>query len=73
MMKLSVCIFGLKMMNYYNNIWNKVSNSIQKELDCEPIHNKNFLKTKLLSYGDEATEFNNKEIPKLGCNSSNIN
>ena len=26
----------------YNNIWNKVSNSVRKELECEPIYNKNF-------------------------------
>ena len=67
------CIEDDELLENYNNIWNKVSNSIQKEFDCEPIHNKKFLKTKLLSYGDEATEFNNKEIPKLGCNNSNIN
>ena len=52
--------------------WNKVSKSIKKELDCKPIHNKKFLKTKILSYSGEATDFHNKEIPKLECNSSNI-
>ena len=25
-----------------NSIWNRVSNSIKKELDCERIYNKNF-------------------------------
>ena len=43
--KLNGCIFVLKMMNYQKNItefgynisYNKVSNSIKKELDCEPI------------------------------------
>ena len=37
-----------------NSIWNKVNNIIKKELDCEPIYNKNFLKTKTRSYGNEA-------------------
>ena len=43
--KLNGCIFVLKMMNYWKNItefvynisYNKVSNSIKKKLDCEPI------------------------------------
>ena len=51
-----------------NGIWNKVSNGIKKELDCKPIHNKKFLKTKIRSHGDENTDFNNKEILKVGSN-----
>ena len=31
------------LLNEYNNIWNKVSNSIKKELESEPIYNKIFL------------------------------
>ena len=41
----------------YNDIWSKVSNIINKELDCKPIYNKNCLKSKLMSYGDAATDF----------------
>ena len=26
-------------LEIYNDIWNKVSNSIKEELDCEPIYN----------------------------------
>ena len=45
MEKLNGCIFVLKMMNYqkkitefgYNISYNKLSNSIKKELDCELI------------------------------------
>ena len=47
-------------------IWNDVSNSIKEEFDSEPIYNKKFLKTKIKSYGDEATHFHDKEIPKEG-------
>ena len=36
-------------INDNDDIWNKVSNSITKELDCEPIYNKKFLKTKGLA------------------------
>ena len=50
----------------YNRIWNEVSNSIRKELGCRPINNKKFLKTKIRSYGGEATDFHNKEMPPLG-------
>ena len=51
-----------------NDIWNKVSNNLKKEFDSEPIHNKKFLKTKIKSDGDEATDFHDKEIPKVGYN-----
>ena len=41
---------------------------IKKEFDSEPAYNKNFLKTKIKSYGDEATDFHDKEIPQVGSN-----
>ena len=46
------------LLKKYNDIWNKVSNSIKKEVDCEPIYNKMFLETKIKSYGNEDTDFN---------------
>ena len=52
----------------YNGIWNRFSNSINKELDCEPIYNKKFLKSKIRSYDHEATDFHDHEIPKVGSN-----
>ena len=39
-----------------------------KKLDCEPIYNKKFLKTKISCYGDEATDFQDKEVPKVDSN-----
>ena len=53
-------------MEKYNNIWDKVRPNI-KTIDSEPICNKKFLKTKIKSYGDEATDVHNEEIPKAGC------
>ena len=41
---------------------------MKKEFNSEPIYNKKFLKTKIKYYGDEATDFHDKEIPKVGCN-----
>ena len=51
-----------------NNIWNKASNNIEKELDCEPIYDKRFLNTKLRSYIDVATNFHTRKIPEAGSN-----
>ena len=61
------------MMTYWENIiqlytgkYNKVSADIKKEFNSESVYNKKFLKTKIRSYGDEATDFHDKEIPKAG-------
>ena len=56
------------LLKRYNDIWKKVSYSIKKELDCEPIYNKKILKTKIRSYGDEAPDFHTRKIPEAGCN-----
>ena len=45
-----------------NDIWNKISNSINKDFGSEPIHNKIFLKTKIKPYGERTTDFHDKEI-----------
>ena len=49
------------------DIRNKVSNGI-KNLDCKPIYNEKNLKTKKRSYGDQATDFHTRKIPKAGSN-----
>ena len=51
-----------------NDIWTKVTNSIKKDFDGKPICNKKFLKIKIKFYGDEATDFHDEEIPKVGSN-----
>ena len=45
----------------YNTIWDKVSADIKKEFDSEPVYNKNYLKTKIRSHGDNVTSFYNKK------------
>ena len=55
-----------------NTIWDSVSNDIKKEFDSEPVHNKNFLKTKIKSHGDEVTDFYDKEIPKVDSNHTSL-
>ena len=43
----------------------KFSADIKKEFDSEPFYNKIFLKSKIKTYGDEVTDFYDKEIPKI--------
>ena len=57
-----------ELLEMCNDIWNKVINSIKKELDCEPICDKKFLKIKIMPYGNEAADFQGKEVPKVGSN-----
>ena len=49
-----------ELLEKYNGVSNKVSNSIKE--DCESVFNKKFLKTKIRSYGDEATYFHIRKI-----------
>ena len=49
------------MMTYWQN---KISSDIKKECNSEPVYNHNFLKTIILSYSNEATDFQDKGIPK---------
>ena len=53
-----------ELLEQYNTIWNKVSADIKTEFESEPVYNKEFLKTKIKSLGDEVTDFYNKKIPK---------
>ena len=49
-------------------VLDKVSADIKKESDSEPVYNKTFLKTRIKSYGDDVTDFYDKEIPKVDSN-----
>ena len=40
----------------------------KKEFDSEPVYNKEFLKTKKKSHGDEDIDFYDKRIPNLDSN-----
>ena len=50
-----------ELLEKYNTIWDKVSADIRKEFDSEPVYNKNYLKTKIKSHGDEVTDFYDKK------------
>ena len=47
------------LLEKYNTIWDKVSADTKKEFVSELVYNKEFLKTKIKSYGDEVTNFYN--------------
>ena len=51
-----------------NIIWDKVSADIEKELDSELVYNKEYLKSKISSHGDEVTDFYDKNISKFDSN-----
>ena len=53
------------LLEKYNTIYEKVSADIKKEFDSEPVYNKNYLKSKVKSHGDELPDFYDKKIPKL--------
>ena len=56
------------LLEKYNTIWDKFRAEIKKEFDSEPVYNKNFLKAKVKSYGDDVKDFYDKEIPKVDSN-----
>ena len=58
----------INLLNKCNTIWDQISCDIKKEVNSEPAYNKKFLKTKRKFYGDEATDFHDKEVPKKGFN-----
>ena len=45
-----------------------VGSDIEKEFDCKSFYDKKILKTKIKSYGDEATDFYDKKMPQVGSN-----
>ena len=53
------------LLKRYNTIWSKVSTDIEKEFDSELVYNKEILKTKIKSHGDEVTDFYDKKISKV--------
>ena len=56
------------LLENYITMWDKVKTDIKKEIDSKPVYNKNFLKIKIKCCNDEATDFHNKEICKVGSN-----
>ena len=49
------------LLKEYNTIWDKVSADMKNEFDSDPVYNKNYLKTRIKSHGDEVTDFYDKK------------
>ena len=60
------------LLEKYNTIWDKVSVDIKKEFDSEPVYNKEFLKAKIKSHGNEVIDFYDKKIPKVDSNRTSL-
>ena len=67
-MKIFFFIKDAALLKKHIAIWIQVSNSIKKELDCEPTYIKNFLKSKIRSYEDEATDLHSRKRSEIDSN-----
>ena len=66
LMKINIYLF-YKRWWIDRKIWEKVSTSIKKGFDSEPVYNGKYLRAKLKSYeGKINTNFRNGKIPKEG-------
>ena len=64
---MSFLIKDDKLLESYNEIWEKLKKIIKKEFHCEPVYNEKYLKAKIKSYnGKINTSFSNNKIPKEG-------
>ena len=55
-----------ELLEKYNEIWEKVKNSIKKELDSKPRYNEKYLKAKVKSYnGKINTNVQDNKIPRV--------
>ena len=63
---MSLLIKDDELLKKHDKTWGKVSNSIRKEFDGEPVYNQKYLKTKIKSYEDKInTYFHDNGIPKV--------
>ena len=62
---MSLLIKNDELLKKYNDIQEKVSKSIRKKLDSEPVYDEKYLETKIKLYqGKINTNFYNNKIPK---------
>ena len=64
---MSFLIKDDELLEKYNEIREKVKNSIKKEFDSKPVYNEKYLKAKIKPYnGKINTNFHNNKIPREG-------
>ena len=70
---MSFLIRDDELLENYNEIWEKVKDSLKKELDSEGVYNKKYLKAKIRSYNAKInTNCHNNKIPKKILNVSSV-
>ena len=57
-----------ELLEKHNAIWDEFSADIKKEFDSEPVCDKEILKTKAKSHGNEVTNFYDKGISNVNSN-----
>ena len=56
-----------RLLKKYDEIWEKVKNSIKKEFDSKPVYNEKYLEAKIKCYnGKINTNFRNNKIQREG-------
>ena len=64
---ISILIKDDELLEKYNEIWEKVKNTLKKEFNSEPVYNQKYLKAKTESCnGKINTNFHDNKIPKEG-------
>ena len=54
-----------KLLEAYNVLWDKISNLLEKEFDCEPVCDNKYIRTKIKSYNKKMnTHFRSNKIPE---------
>ena len=62
---MSILIKDHELLEKYNEIQEKVKNSLKKEFESKPVYNEKYLKAKIKSYnGGSNINFHNNKIPK---------
>ena len=63
-------IINEELLEKFNEIWIKVSNSIERGFDSQPMRNEKYLKTKIKSYeGKININYHGDKTPKEGSHS----
>ena len=52
-----------ELLENYNEIWDKVSNSMEKGFHSEPVYNEKHVKIKIKSYEEKITNFHGNKVP----------
>ena len=67
LMKLNICLIWKndELLEKYNEIWYKVSYTIKKGFDSEPVYNETYLITKIKTY-EEKIKTNGDKVLKEG-------